>query len=404
MVAPILGRCLVVCGVLSVGGSVMKILPAYGNDRLPWSTLKIEPSIVPDGPVPEVSRSAGIPPVNLPRLDRNVEQQVPKQAPIRSLPPTLPQSLPQKSTPVEDDLGTLQLRPASPASPTIPIPQTPETPSASSLDDRPEDADLGDILIRPQPPIPPKPKPQPVPKSLYLIGRIDYFNTSNVLASPQPQTDGALRSGLSLYYAPSLGPKTFLLATTEAAMLRYGTLSRLNSDELRIKVGVYHQWTPKVSTEVGWSYYELSSAPAGIQQVFGGKRFFNEHSLRFDLIRQDELNQNLSLTSIYQFRWNLAGDVDQYDRLVNNAIASLSYKLSPRTQAAVDYQYSWTHFIQQSRDDQTHFLGVRLSHSVNDRLQLSTFGGRNFGYSSESRVNPVGWIFGFGLGVNLPIL
>jgi hypothetical protein len=399
MVAPILGRCLGRCligfgGVFGVG-SAIGILPAHGNQGIPVGTP--QPRSSPAGLAP-VAPAAADPP----RLDRRVEQQVPGRSPLREIPQPLTKPIVPAVPPatVEDDLGVLQPRsiPTPTSTPSKPNPANP-----SSIEPN-EGDDLGEILIRPQPPVPPKPKPQPVPKSLYLIGRLDYFNNSNVLASPITQTDGALRSGVSLYYAPSLGPKTFLLATTEAAMLRYGTLSRLNSDELRIKVGVYHQWTPKVSTEVGWSYYELSSAPPGVQQVFGGKRFFNEHSLRFDLIRQDELHKNLSLTSIYQFRWNLAGDVEQYDRLVNNAIASLSYKLSPRTQAAVDYQYSWTHFIQQSRDDQTHFLGVRLSHSVNDRLQISTFGGRNFGYSSESRVNPVGWIFGFGLGVNLPIL
>ena len=159
-----------------------------------------------------------------------------------------------------------------------------------------------------------------------------------------------------------------------------------------------------ISTELGWSYYQLSAAPAGIQQIFKGQRFFNEHSLRFDLARQDVWSPNISLTTLYQFRWNLAGDVDRYNRLVNNAIVSLTYKLSPRTQAALDYQYSWTHFTQQPRDDQAHFLGTRLSHSVNDRVQLSAFGGRNFGTSSESRVNLAGWIFGVGLGFNVPIL
>jgi hypothetical protein len=300
--------------------------------------------------------------------------------------------------PVDDDLGVLQRRPEGPPPKvqTVSPEGTPEIPSG--------DSDLGDILIRPQPPSPPKPKPQPKPKSLYLLGRLDYFHNSNVLATVTPQSEGAIRSGISLYYAPSLGPKTFLLATTEASTLRYGSLARLNSDELRFKVGVYHQWTPKVSTEVGWSYYQLASAPEGFQQVFQGKRFFNEHSLRFDLIRQDVLNPQITLTTLYQLRWNLAGDVENYDRVVNNAIVSLGYKLSPKTQAAVDYQYSWTHFTQQARDDHSHYLGTRISHSVNDRIQLNAFGGKTLGQSSESRVNLSGWIFGVGIGFNLPVL
>ena len=334
-------------------------------------------------------------------IDPRVEQQVP----VRSLDRDLLRVVPTPSeTSSDTELGILRRRQSAP----IPPKDLPENlPNADSSGSDSQDAtnDLGVILIRPKPQaLPPiKKSRQPVAKSLYLTGRVDYFQNSNVLAAPMPQSEGAVRSALSLYYAPALGPKTFLLATTEASLLRYGTMSRLNSDELRIKVGLYHQLTPKISTEVGWSYYQLSAAPAGIQQFFQGKRFFNEHSLRFDLVRQDALNPRTSLTTLYQLRWNLAGDIDCYDRLVNNAIASLSYKLSPRTQAALDYQYSWTHFTQQSRDDHAHFLGTRLSHSVSDRVQLSAFGGRNLGTSSESRVNLVGWIFGVGFGFNVPI-
>lgn len=368
-----------------------------GNVTLPPQPVKFEPSQVPIG-VPRVD-----PKVAPIMIDPRVEQQVPARSPDRDLLRVAP-SQPGESS--DTELGVLRQRQSTP----IPARDAPSedapitNPSGSNSQDANDD--LGLILIRPKPQALPSPPPlrQPMPKSLYLMGRIDYFQNSNVLASPMPQSEGAVRSTLSFYYAPALGPKTFLLATTEASLLRHGTVSRLNSDELRIKVGLYHQWTPRISTELGWSYYQLSAAPASVQQVFQGKRFFNEHSLRFDLVRQDALNPSISLTTLYQLRWNLAGDVDRYDRLVNNAIASLSYKLSPRTQVALDYQYSWTHFTQQSRDDHAHFLGTRLSHSVSDRVQLSAFGGRNFGTSSESRVNLAGWIFGVGLGFNVPIL
>ena len=358
---------------------------------------QVLPQVPPQVPIVSPPTNPKVAPVI---IDPRVEQQVPARSPNRDLLRVVP-SPPGTSS--DNELGVLRRRQGTPIPPKGADPSGSNSQDANSQDANDE---IGVILIRPKPPaLPPiKPVRQPVPKSLYLTGRIDYFQNSNVLASPMPQSEGAVRSALSLYYAPALGPKTFLLATAEASLLRYGTLSRLNSDELRIKVGLYHQWTPAISTELGWSYYQLSAAPAGIQQVFQGKRFFNEHSLRFDLVRQDALNPNMSLITLYQLRWNLAGDVDRYDRLVNNAIASLSYKLSPRTQAALDYQYSWTHFTEQSRDDHAHFLGTRLSHSVSDRLQLSAFGGRNFGSSSESRVNLAGWIFGVGLGFNVPIL
>ena len=381
-----------------------------GNVTLPPQSVKselsqVQPQVQPQVPIesPKVNPKVApviAPAIVNPRIDPRVEQQVPARSPDRDLLRVVPS---QPGTSSDNELGVLRQRQGTPMVPSKNPPSNAEESKSNSQD---ANDDLGTILIRPKPKTSPpiQPTRQPVSKSLYLTGRVDYFQNSNVLASPLPQNEGALRSALSLYYAPALGTKTFLLATVEASLLRYGTLSRLNSDELRIKVGLYHQWTPTISTELGWSYYQLSAAPAGIQQVFQGQRFFNEHSLRFDLARQDVWSPRVSLTTLYQFRWNLTGDVDRYDRLVNNAIVSLSYKLSPRTQAAIDYQYSWTHFTQQSRDDQAHFLGTRLSHSVNDRVQLSAFGGRNFGTSSESRVNLAGWIFGVGLGFNVPIL
>jgi hypothetical protein len=259
---------------------------------------------------------------------------------------------------------------------------------------------MGVVKIRPNPPQPLK---QPRPKSLYLLGRFDYFQSNNVFASNPLTTDGSLRSGLSLYYAPALAPKTYLLAIVESSLLRYGRVSRLNYDELRVKVGIYQQLTPRVSGELGWSYQQLTSANENLLNAYRGGRFFNEHSLRFDLSRQDSLSSALKLTTGYQFRWNLTGDVERYNRLVNSGFVSLSYKMSPRMQAGIDYQASWTHFLQQTRDDVSHYIGTRLSYSLNDRVSINAFGGRSLGNSSDSRLSLNSWVFGVGFGFNLPI-
>ena len=137
--------------------------------------------------------------------------------------------------------------------------------------------------------------------------------------------------------------------------------------------------------------------------MFQGVRFFNEHSLRFDLTRQDSLSPSLKLTTAYQFRWNLTGDIEKYDRLVNGGQISLNYKLSPRISTGLDYQASWSHFTEQSRDDVSHYLGANLSYSLNDRMSINAFGGRSMGVSSEKRIEPNSWIFGLGFNFNVAI-
>lgn len=262
------------------------------------------------------------------------------------------------------------------------------------------DPELGIIKIRETPSITPPPRPTP---SLYLLGNFNYFQTSNVFSSIPLQTDGMVRTGLALYYLPPLTPTTYLLVLAESNILRYGTFSRLNYDELRLKVGLYKQLTPRFSGEIGWSYQQLTVAKEEVKNLFEGVRFFNEHSLRFDLTRQDPLSPSLKLTTAYQFRWNLTGDIEKYDRLVNGGQISLSYKLSPRISTGLDYQASWTHFTEQSRDDVSHYLGANLSYNLNDRMSINAFGGRSMGISSEKRIEPNSWIFGLGFNFNVAI-
>ena len=262
------------------------------------------------------------------------------------------------------------------------------------------DPELGIIKIRETPPTTPPPRPTP---SLYLLGNFNYFRTSNVFSSIPLQIDGMVRTGLALYYLPSLTPTTYLLVLAESNILRYGTFSRLNYDELRLKVGLYKQLTPRLSGEIGWSYQQLTVAKEEVKNLFQGVRFFNEHSLRFDLTRQDPLSPSLKLTTAYQFRWNFTGDIEKYDRLVNGGQISLSYKLSPRISTGLDYQASWTHFTEQSRDDVSHYLGANLSYNLNDRMSLNAFGGRSMGISSEKRIEPNSWIFGLGFNFNVAI-
>lgn len=314
-----------------------------------------------------------------PRIDLNID---PTRNPIK----------PNPSLESDPDLGILRPAPKTRPSP-LPQPTSPEF-----------DHELGILKkIRPAPPKPRRPPATPRSKSLYLLGRLDYVQNTNVFASAPLLGDGSLRSGLTLYYAPALGPRTYILATAEANVLRYGTISRLNYDESRFKVGLYHQFTPRVSGEIGWSYQQLTAAKEGLLSLYQGGRFFNEHSFRLDLTRQDPLSNQIKLVTGYQFRWNLTGDIDRYDRFIHSGFISLSYKLSPRMQAGIDYQGTWTHFLQQSRDDVSHYLGARLNYNFNDRISLNAFGGRSMGTSTDIRLQPESWIFGVGLGFNVAL-
>jgi len=356
-----------------------------------------QPSQIPDRPRQPLKSE-------LPKLDLRVEPKVDfKLGP--KVKPTINLIKPKVPIVSDPELGILQSQPLAPQPITpqlVPIAPSEIAPTIDEPLEPGSDPELGTIKIRETPPYSSPPAPRRA-TSLYLLGHFNYFQTSNVFSSIPLQTDGAVRTGLSLYYLPLLGPKTYLLVLAESSILRYGTSSRLNYDELRLKVGLYQQLTPRLSGEIGWSYQQLTAAKEDVKNLFQGVRFFNEHSLRFDLTRQDPLSPSLKLITGYQFRWNLTGDIEKYDRLVNGGQISLNYKLSPRMSTGLDYQASWTHFTQQSRDDVSHYLGANLSYSFNDRMSLNAFGGRSMGVSSEKRLEPNSWIFGLGFNFNVGI-
>lgn len=217
-----------------------------------------------------------------------------------------------------------------------------------------------------------------------------------------PVDDGLIRSGLTLFYAPSLSPHTYLVTSIDANLIRYANLSDLSYNELRFRAGVLQRLSPRMFGEIGWSNQQLFTASRGVQDLLGGKKFLDEHSLRIELNRQDPITPHLSLNTFYQFRWALA-DPEDRSRVINSLITSLSYNISPSFLAAFDYQFSLTNFTHQDRVDVYHQALLRLGYTPNSNSQLNVFGGFSFGRSSNTAIDFDGFIFGVGLVINLPL-
>ncbi|NDJ16092.1 hypothetical protein [Myxacorys almedinensis] len=306
-----------------------------------------------------------------------------------------------------DELGTLRV---------VPEPETDELGAieqglnAQSIDGA-ADPELGTLRLQedtvPQlPTLPAAPKPA----SVFLLSRIDYFRTTNVFSGVDPVDDGLIRAGATLFYAPRLGPKTFLVTSIDTNLIRYTSLGStrpgsggfLNYDELRFRAGVFHQLTSRMSGEIGWSNQQLFNAKEGLRSFFSGDRFLNDHALRIELSRRDPIAPKLTLNTFYQFRLSFA-DPNDRSRLINSLTASLSYDVTPKLQTAIDYQVAWSHFTQQSRDDLFNQIVGRLSYALNRSSQVNVFTGFSFGNSSDRRIDFNGFIFGAGLVFNLPL-
>ena len=327
----------------------------------------------------------------------------------QTTPPTAPPTPPNSTSSGDPELGVLKLQPQS--SPSDPELGNLRIETASS---NPADPELGVLRLQEIPPKGPPtlPPPPPPPKhaSVYLQGRLDYFRSNNVFSSLDSQADGLIRSGLTLFYAPALGKKTYLITSIDGNLIRYGNISRLNYNELRLRAGIWQQLSPNMFAELDWSSQKLYTAQTGLQDPLSGDRFFNDNSVSLDLSRSDKLSPKLTLSTFYQIRMSFASpnnpefnDPLNRSRLINTFVGSLNYNLSPSSVMALDYQYAWSHYTQQARDDHYHQLLARFTYTFTPSTQFNLFGGYSFGNSSETLIKYNSFIFGVGLSFNLPL-
>lgn len=361
--------------------------PELGNLRLQERLEKSPPNSSPAAPLPIA------PPEN--SNSTSTAQPDPELGELRLQ--ETPQTVTQTDTSTGDDssgdpeLGDLNLRPLEEASPFDPelgnlrLEEEQEVVDASQLD-----PELGNLRLREQEVQ--RARSQPV---VFLQGRVDYFQSDNIFSGVDPIDDGLVRSGLTLFAVPSLGPRTYFIPSINGNFIRYNSQEEFDYDELRFGATLYHQFTPRMYGEVGWANQQLFTAQ-------GGDRFLDDHSIRLGLGRKDKLANALTLETFYQFRVSFA-EPETRSRLINSLGASLVYQPLSDLEAAIDYQFVLSDFTQQDRLDEYHQLLARLSYAMTRNTRLVVFGGFSFGDSTNDSIDFDSSIFGVGLSVNLPL-
>jgi hypothetical protein len=269
-------------------------------------------------------------------------------------------------------------------------PSASENSSESQQPGSSEDPELGKLRLRELPAPPPPSKP-----AVYLLGGVGYFRSNNILSGIDPIDDGVFRAGLTLLATPSLGPDTNLLASVGGNINRYGELSVYDYDELNFNLGIRQKIGSRAYGEVGWSNRQLFSQD-------NGDRFFNDHALYLELGRRDVLAKRLTLDTFYQLRVSLANPSDR-SGVINYVGASLGYTPIPPLEVALDYQFAFTDFTQQERQDQYHQLLARMSYTLTPNSRAYLYAGPSFGGSSKPDIDFDGFVFGAGVNFNLTL-
>lgn len=298
----------------------------------------------------------------------------------------------------DPDLGILKLQEQPNPNPDNPLPGQVNPGQLPPTCEFP-DPDLGCLRLKDAPlPTPPVPR-APV---LYLLARLDFFKSSNIYSGIDPIDDGLFRPGISLYTVPPLGPDTYFVGSIDGNLVRYSTQKSINYDELRLRAGIMQRLSPTMFGEIGWANQQLFIRSNDIAGLSSGERFLNDHAIRLELNRQDQLGKRWRLNTFYQFRLSFSDPADR-SRLSNALFLSLSYDILPNLQAGLDYQFVLVNFTQQKRDDQFHQLIARLSYTLFRNTQLNLFAGYSFGSSTDSMVDFDGSVLGVSLSTSLAL-
>jgi hypothetical protein len=239
-------------------------------------------------------------------------------------------------------------------------------------------------------------RPRRPPATVYLLGGVTAFRSDNIFSSQvDPVGDALIAPGLTLYAQPQLDSDTYLVAAVGGYLVRYVDFPEVDYNELRLRLGLRQILSPQMYGEISWTNAQLFDRERG-------DRFLNDHSLRLLLVRSDPLAPRLALDSFYQFR-GTASDPSDRSRLSNTLGTALVYEVTSDFSAALDYQFAWTTFLNQGRDDFYHELVAELRYALTQSMQVNVYGGFSFGHSSDRDINFNGGILGIGLFFQVPL-
>jgi hypothetical protein len=183
-------------------------------------------------------------------------------------------------------------------------------------------------------------------------------------------------------------------------LVRYSTQTQINYNELFFEASIFQVLSPTMFGRLGWANQRLHIASDDIFGLPRGSRFLDEHAIRFELSRRDQITSRLYLNTFYQLRVGFANPRDR-SRTINSFIASLNYDLQPNLQIGLDYQFALITFTQQSRQDQFQQVGAHLAYTLFRNTQLYLFAGYSFGRSNAPLIDFNGFVFGISLSTTL---
>lgn len=268
------------------------------------------------------------------------------------------------------------------------LPDSPEFPSEINpqpLDTEDLQNELGDIQTL---------VPTSAP-SLQLLLRSSVFTNSNIFASDRSSGDTVfINSGL-LVATPQLSPDTRLIASVEGGFTRYLDQSQSHFNFVNFTTAIQQKLNAEMFAQLGWMqerFYDSDDE----------KRRLLSDSVRFLVGRQDTLNPNTYLDSVYELRANFSSPQSE-NRVTNRLATRFRYQFNPQLQGTLDYQLAFKSYTYTDRFDTQHQLGAGIFYYPTKDLVLSASIAYLFGSSSDHETNLNNFSVGLGMVLNLPL-
>jgi hypothetical protein len=285
--------------------------------------------------------------------------------------------------PSDPELGILRLRETEP--------QRVEDLTIQDTLDAVGDPELGNLRLRDRPI-----DPIPDPPTVFAFATVDYFRSDNILLDARdPVNDGIFRSSVGLFAVPELSEDTLLIAAVEGSLSRYGDLTDLDYNDIRVQTGLRHYFSNDLYASLDWTHSQLFDKDEG-------DRFLTDNAVRLALDGQLPLSDRTEIEGFYQVRFSFSDPSDR-SRMVHSIGTALNHELADDLTASLDYRLNWTDFLERDRQDTSHQIVAELTYDLNDVVRFIVFGGYSLGQSSEPTVDFDGTVFGVGIDLQVPL-
>ncbi len=235
----------------------------------------------------------------------------------------------------------------------------------------------------------------PIRIPVYFSLDSSYLSTSNTLASENFLDDRLFRTTTALTVSPILNRKTFLFGSVQGSVYRYGELSRLDYNELRLQVGARRVLFPRVVGELSWSNRQLYFRE-------NGDRFLNEQALSLGISRRDPLMEKVYVDSFYRLRAGFA-EPQTSSRVVQILGSTLNYDVTRQINLSITGLGVWTQYTQRDRQDLYGQVLGRLTYKLADNTKLGLFAAWAQGESSSQGVDFDNTLLGISFDTNIKL-